>query len=52
MDGVMDDKDVLIQILRNQRNSLMDQVTALALQIEKMAPLMPKETPPSDDKPQ
>jgi len=49
---VIDDKDMLIQILTNQRNSLMDQLTALALQVQKMQPYMPKEPVPNDDKPQ
>jgi hypothetical protein len=48
MDGVLDDKDLLISILRDQRNSLMDQMLGLQLRIAKMEPLMPKD-PINDD---
>lgn len=47
MDGIKDDKDILINILMQTRNSLMDQILGLQLRIAKMEPLMPKE--PTND---
>ncbi len=47
MDGVKDDKDLVIGILMSQRNGLMNQIVELELRVQKMLPLMPKE--PTDD---
>lgn len=48
MDNMMDEKDIVIQVLNNQRNDLMNQVTALQIKVAKMLPFMPKE-PVNDD---
>ncbi len=47
MDGIKDDKDIVIGIVIGQRNNLMNQLVELELKIQKMLPLMPKE--PTDD---
>lgn len=44
----MDDREMVINLLVQQRNSLMDQITGLQLRIAKMEPFMPKE-PVNDD---
>ena len=49
MDNDSTEKDTLIQILIAQRNSMMDQITGLQLQLAKA---QPKEPVPNDDKPQ
>jgi hypothetical protein len=49
LEGAIDEKDMLIQILIGQRNAMLDQLTGLQLQVQKMTPYMPKE-PTSDDK--
>jgi hypothetical protein len=49
MDGVVTDKDLLINLLIGQRNSLMDQMLGLQLRIAKMEPFMPKD-PVNDNK--
>ena len=44
------DKDIIIAILTSQRNSLMDQLTALQLNLEKMKLTAQDKVPPNDDK--
>ena len=48
MDGAIDERDIIISVLRDQRNALLDQVTSLQIEILKMKPFMPKE-PTNDD---